>query len=83
MYKREEPKLLEGCFIRDMSKPFNELQSELLHLFQCLCILRALLTALTTLSSALALVFKTIPISLVVETFGMVWELGELWDERV
>ncbi len=38
-------------------------------------ILWALLAALTTLSSALSLVFKTIPRSLVVETVGMVWVL--------
>ncbi len=37
----------------------------------------------TTLSSALSMVFKTIPRSLVVETVGMVWVLGGLWDERV
>ncbi len=29
-------KLLESCFIRDMLKPFHELQSEHLHHFQCL-----------------------------------------------
>ncbi len=33
----------------------------------------------TTLSSALSLVFKTIPRSLVVETVGMVWVLVGLW----
>ncbi len=33
-----------------------------------------------TLSSALSLVFKTIPRSLVVGTFGIVWVLGGLWD---
>ncbi len=43
-------------------------------------ILRALLAALMTLSSALSLVFKTIPRSLVVFTVGMVWALGGLWD---
>ncbi len=31
-------KLFEGCFIQDMAKPFDELQSKLLHLFQCLCV---------------------------------------------
>ncbi len=46
-------------------------------------ILRALLAALTTLSSTLSLVFKTIPRSLVVVTVGMVWVLGGLWDGRV
>ncbi len=38
MGEREESKLLESCFIRDKVKPFHELQSELLHLFQCLCV---------------------------------------------
>ncbi len=46
-------------------------------------ILRALLAAPTTLSSALSLVFKTIPRSLVVVPVGMVWVLGGLWDGRV
>ncbi len=41
------------------------------------------LAALTTLSSALSLVFKTIPRSLVVETVGRVWVLGGLEDGRV
>ncbi len=41
-------------------------------------ILWALLAALTTLSSALILVFKTIPRSLVVETAGRAWVLGGL-----
>ncbi len=44
---------------------------------------RALLAALTTLSTALSLVFKTIPRSLVVETVGRVWMLGGLEDGRV
>ncbi len=38
------------------------------------------LAALTTLSSALSLVFKAIPRSLVVETVGRVWVLGGLED---
>ncbi len=42
-----------------------------------------LLAALTTLFSAMSLVFKTIPRYLVVEAFGIVWVLGELWDGRV
>ncbi len=46
-------------------------------------ILRALLAALTTFSSALSLVFKTIPRSLVVETVSIIWVLGRLWDGRV
>ncbi len=46
-------------------------------------ILRALLTALTTLSSALNLVFKTILGSLVVEAFEGVWAWGRLKDGRV
>ncbi len=46
-------------------------------------ILRALLATLTTLSSALLLVFKTIPRSLVVETVGIVWVLGGLEDGTV
>ncbi len=33
--------------------------------------------------SALSLVFKTIPRSLVVVTVGMVWVLGGWWDGRV
>ncbi len=37
------------------------------------------LAALTTLSSALSLVFKTLPRSLVVETFGINWVLDGLW----
>ncbi len=41
------------------------------------------LTALTTLSSALSLVFKTIPRSLVVVAVVMVWVFGGLWDGRV
>ncbi len=45
--------------------------------------LQALLAALTTLSSALSLVFKTIPRFLVVVTVGMFWVLGGLWDGRV
>ncbi len=36
----------------------------------------ALLAALTSLSSALSLVFKTIPRSLVVVTVGVVWVWG-------
>ncbi len=44
---------------------------------------RALLAALTTLSSALSMVFKTIPRSLVAETAGGVWVLGGLEDGRV
>ncbi len=44
---------------------------------------RSLLAALTTLSSALSLVFKTIPRSLVVETVGRVWVLGGSEDGRV
>ncbi len=39
-------------------------------------ILRALLAALTTLSSALSLVLKIIPRSLVVEILGIVWAWG-------
>ncbi len=46
--------------------------------FQENSIPRALLAALTTLSSALSVVFKTIPKFLVVETVGMVWVLGGL-----
>ncbi len=46
-------------------------------------ILRVLLTALTTFSSALSLVFKTIPRSLVVEAVSITWVLGRLWDGRV
>ncbi len=45
--------------------------------------LRALLAALTTFSSALSLVFKTIPRFSVVVTVGMFWVLGGLWDGRV
>ncbi len=41
--------------------------------FRLNSILRALLAALTTLSSAPSLVFKTIPRSLVLETVGIVW----------
>ncbi len=40
--------------------------------------LRALLAALTTLSSVLCLVFKIIPRSFVVETFGNDWVLLSL-----
>ncbi len=40
--------------------------------------LRALLAALTTLSSALSLVFKKMPRPLVLEAFGVVWVLGGL-----
>ncbi len=29
-------RLFEGCFIRDMPKPFHELQIDLLHIFLCL-----------------------------------------------
>ncbi len=29
------------------------------------------------------LVFKTIPVYLTVETFGIVWVLGGLWDGRI
>ncbi len=36
------------------------------------------MTALTTLSSALSLEFKTIPRSLVVKTFDIAWALGGL-----
>ncbi len=46
-------------------------------------ILWALLTALTTLPSALSRVLKTIPTSLVVETVAMVWVLGRLCHGRV
>ncbi len=38
MCEGEKTKLFEGCFIRDMAKPFHEFQSKLLHLFQCLCV---------------------------------------------
>ncbi len=41
------------------------------------------MAALTTLSSALSLVFKTIPRSSVVETVGRVWMLGGLVEGRV
>ncbi len=41
------------------------------------------LAALTTLSLALSQVYKTSPRSLVVETVGMVWVFGRLWDGRV
>ncbi len=41
------------------------------------------MAALTTLSSALSLVFKTIARSLVVETVGRVWVLGGLEGGRV
>ncbi len=51
--------------------------------FQVKSIPRALLAALTTLSSALSLVFKTIAKSLVVETVGRVWVLGGLEDGRM
>ncbi len=34
--EEEQTKLFEGCFIRDMPKPFHDIKSELLHLFQCL-----------------------------------------------
>ncbi len=34
----ELTKRFEGCFIRDMLKSFHELQSELLHFFQCLSV---------------------------------------------
>ncbi len=46
-------------------------------------ILQDLLAALTTFPSALSMVLKTIPRSLVVETVGMVWALGGLWVGRV
>ncbi len=46
-------------------------------------ILQALLAELTAFSSALSLVFKMIPRSLLAETVGRVWVLGELWDGRV
>ncbi len=46
-------------------------------------ILRDLLAAVTTLSSALSLVFRTIPRYLVVVTVGMVKVLRGLWDGRV
>ncbi len=45
--------------------------------------LLAILAALTTFSSELSLVFKTIPRSSVVVTVGMVWVLVALWDGRV
>ncbi len=51
--------------------------------FQVKLILQALLAALTALPSALSLVLKTIPRSLMAECFTMVWVLGGLWDERV
>ncbi len=41
------------------------------------------MAALTTLSSALSLVFDTIPRSLVVVTVGNVWVFGRLWGGRV
>ncbi len=41
------------------------------------------MAVLTTLSSAVSQMFKTIPMSLVVENFGIVWVLGGLWDGRV
>ncbi len=44
------------------------------------------IVTLSTLSTALSLVFKIIPRSLMMETCripGMVWVLGELWDGRV
>ncbi len=41
-------------------------------------ILRSLLAALTTLSTALSLMFKTIPRYLVSVTVGMVWVLSGL-----
>ncbi len=44
---------------------------------------RALLVVLTTLSSALSLVFKTTPRSLVVKALGIFRVLGGLWDGRV
>ncbi len=46
-------------------------------------ILRALLAALTALSSPLSLVFKTIPRSYVVQAYGIVWVWGGLWDGRM
>ncbi len=42
----------------------------------------AFLSALKALSSALSLVFKTIPRYLVLETFGIVWVLSGLLDGR-
>ncbi len=52
-------------------------------LSQIKSILRALLAALTTLSSILRLVLKAFPRSIVVDTFGTVSVLGGLMGERV
>ncbi len=42
-----------------------------------------LLAALSSLSPALSLEFKLMIRSLAVETFGIVWVLNGLWDERM
>ncbi len=92
MCKREYSTLLETCFIRDVPTPFHKQQSELLHLFQCFCVAEC--NGMGCTNSVFKLCENKNYVlkeknagrkgrELVVETFGIDWVLGGLWDGRV